>query len=391
MPRKQQGSAKFACFPSSNGSRLYQITEDRRRSPYQRDCDRIVHAKAFRRLMHKTQVFVSPDGDHFRTRLTHTIEVARVARSLAAALRLDVDLAESVALAHDLGHPPFGHSGEEALSELMREFGGFEHNAQAIRIVTKLERQYIDHDGLNLTWHTLEGIAKHNGPVSGAIPFALAEYNRIQDLNLELRAAGEAQAAAAADDVAYICHDLQDGIAAGMFELDDIATLPIAGPILIKVMAENPGVEDDRVITTLLRGIFKSLTSDIIRNSEQNLFELAPGSADDIRSHDRNIIGFSGEIRTSLAEIRRFLKENMYRTGDVEMERQRGKTVINSLFARLMNDIDLLPSDWRAEADSASTDARKARVLADFIAGMTDNFATGMYRRLEGREGRSVA
>ena len=379
MQLEQPRLASFACHPPSKCSRLHQIKEDEGRSPFQRDCDRIVHAKAFRRLMHKTQVFVAPDGDHFRTRLTHTIEVSRVAKSLATTLCLNADLADAVALAHDLGHPPFGHAGEEALSEVMRDYGGFEHNAQAIRIVTELERQYIGHDGLNLTRETLEGIAKHNGPVSGEVPFALAEYNRKQDLALDLRAGAEAQVAALADDVAYVCHDLQDGLAAGMLTLAEIGELPIAGPILHKLNSKHFGAEQDRIAQSMLRALFKSLTLDIIRTSRSNFEGLKPQTVDDIRTCGRNVVGFSDETIASLSKVRQFLREKMYRTGSIEVQRQKGKKIVQTLFSEFMNDIGLLPPAWQRWMSDAGTDAEKARVLADFIAGMTDNYAIGVY------------
>ena len=382
MPLEQSGLEGFATHPPIRSSRLFPIDEVTGRSPFQRDCDRIVHAKAFRRLMHKTQVFVAPDGDHFRTRLTHTIEVSRVAKAIATALGLNADLADAVALAHDLGHPPFGHAGEEGLAEAMSDYGGFEHNAQAIRIVTQLERQYIEHDGLNLTRETLEGIAKHNGPVSGEVPFALAEYNSKQDLELHLRAAGEAQAAAAADDVAYVCHDLQDGLAAGMLRISDLQDLPLAGPILHRLRSGYPEAEPDRIVQAMLREVFRELTSDIISTSRDNLTAAAPRTADDIRSCGRNLIGFSSDTADSLTEIRRFLWANMYRTGNVERERQAGNRTVRSLFSAFMNDVGLLPPDWQLRAEEAGTDAERARVLADFIAGMTDNYANCMQRRI---------
>lgn len=382
MPLEQTGLEGFATHPPIRCSRLFPIDEETGRSPFQRDCDRIVHAKAFRRLMHKTQVFVAPEGDHFRTRLTHTIEVSRVAKAIATALGLNADLADAVALAHDLGHPPFGHAGEEALAEVMRDHGGFEHNAQAIRIVTELERQYIEHDGLNLSRETLEGIAKHNGPVSGEVPFALVEYNSKQDLELHLRAAGEAQAAAAADDVAYVCHDLQDGLAAGMLGIADLKDLPLAGPILRRLRSDYPAADPDRILQSMLRAVFRDLTSDIVRTSRDNLREAAPETVDDIRRCDRNLIGFSSGTAASLAEIRKFLWANMYRTGNVERERQAGIGTVKSLFSAFMNDVGLLPPDWQLRAKGTGSDAGRARVLADFIAGMTDNYANCMQRRI---------
>ena len=382
MPLEQTGLEGFASHPPIRCSRLHTIDEEAGRSPFQRDCDRIVHSKAFRRLMHKTQVFVAPEGDHFRTRLTHTIEVSRVAKAIATSLGLNADLADAVALAHDLGHPPFGHAGEEALAEVMSDYGGFEHNAQAIRIVTKLERQYIEHDGLNLTRETLEGIAKHNGPILDDMPFALAEYNGEQDLELHLRAAGEAQVAAAADDVAYVCHDLQDGLAAGMLEIAELQELPLAGPVLRRLRSSYPTTGLDRIVQAMLRELFRDLTSDIVRTSRDNLREVAPRTVDDIRNCDRELIGFSPGTDASLTTIRRFLRRNMYRAGIVMQKRQEGIGIVKSLFSALMNDDGLLPADWQFRAKETGTESERARVLADFIAGMTDNYADCMHRRI---------
>ena len=335
--------------------------------------------------MHKTQVFVAPEGDHFRTRLTHTIEVSRVARSLATELNLNADLADAVALAHDLGHPPFGHAGEEALAEMMKVFGGFEHNAQAVRIVTSLERPYISHDGLNLTSETLEGIAKHNGPVIGEVPFALAEFNELHDLRLDLRGVAEAQVAASADDVAYICHDLQDGISSGMLTVEAIRSLPLTGTILQRLEKEHAGVETGRIVQAMLRKLFKRLARDIIVSSQRNIDRLAPRNFDDIRRHGANVIGFSNEIRKDLDSIRVYLGQHMYRCGSVEIERQRGQEIVRSLFNHFMADDDLLPGFWKLQAANAASVSAKARVFADFIAGMTDNFAINMHERIGSR------
>ena len=315
--------------------------------------------------MHKTQVFVAGYGDHFRTRLTHTIEVARVAKGIAASLGLNPDLAEAVALAHDLGHPPFGHAGEEALSVAMQNYGGFEHNAQAIRVVSELECQYIRHDGLNLTWETLEGVAKHNGPFPGEVPHVLDVYNRKHDLALHRRAAGEAQAAASADDVAYICHDLQDGLAAGMFTLDQVKELPIAGPLLKKILSSNPAADHGRIAQTMLRALFKRLTRDIIDWSHEALADAGPSTPDDIRECDRDLVGISEGTARQLGDVREFLKQNMYRTGKQAEGRDQALAVIGELFSGYMDDPARLPSGWRDRAEAAADDAGRARVLAD--------------------------
>ncbi len=381
MPYEQQGLAAYACRPPEQGSRLHEIQESPGRSPFQRDCDRIVHATAFRRLMHKTQVFVAPDGDHFRTRLTHTIEVSRVARALAAQLGLNADLADAIALAHDLGHPPFGHAGEDALAREMEAYGGFEHNAQAIRIVTRLERSYIGYDGLNLTFETLEGMAKHNGPVPGPVPFALAELHATHHLDLRSQATAEAQAAGAADDIAYICHDVQDGIRAGMFSLKDIGDLQIAGPASRRVTTGNPDAGHGRIVQTIVRDVFSALMQDVITVSRRNLETLAPESAGDIKRHDCEIIGFSPGTAAAIVEIKGFLRDNMYRTGKVEHERRKGEEIVSALFHLYLNRVELLPGEWRADACQSGDDLHRARVVADFIAGMTDKFAMAAHAK----------
>ncbi len=382
MPDEQQGLAAYACRPPEQRSRLHDIPESPGRSPFQRDCDRIVHSTAFRRLMHKTQVFVAPDGDHFRTRLTHTIEVSRVARSLAAQLGLNADLADAIALAHDLGHPPFGHAGEDALAREMEAFGGFEHNAQAIRIVTRLERSYIGYDGLNLTFETLEGMAKHNGPVPGPVPFALAELDSTHHLDLRSQATAEAQAAGAADDIAYICHDLQDGIRARMFCLEDIGHLSIAGPAARRVSAGNPDAGHGRVVQTIVRDVFSELMQDVIGNSRRNLELLAPGSAVDIKRHEREVVGFSPAVAAAIVEIKGFLRDYMYRTGKVEHERRQGERIVSELFQRYLDDVEMLPGEWNRDAGLADDDMHRARVVADFVAGMTDKFAMAVHSDL---------
>lgn len=361
--------------PDSCGRRQHRVASDPDRSPFQRDSDRIVHSTAFRRLMHKTQVFVAPDGDHFRTRLTHTIEVARVARALAAILRLNVDLAEALALAHDLGHPPFGHAGEEALTELMSAHGGFEHNAQAIRIVAELERSYFGYDGLNLTWETLEGIAKHNGPLSGDIPHAVRRLDREFDLRLDTHASAEAQVAAIADDIAYNCHDLQDGMRAECFALEDIESLPLVRDAFRKVGESKRESDRSRFANAVLRAVFKALVNDAASETGARIKAIRPCSADDIRECGSTVAGFSGKTASELAEVRVFLRQRMYRSALMEKARSAAQQIIRDLFRHYMEEPGLLPAGWGAATAEAAAAGRRARLVGDYIAGMTDRYA----------------
>lgn len=370
--------------PDSSGRRQHPVAPDPDRSPFQRDCDRIVHSTAFRRLMHKTQVFVAPDGDHFRTRLTHTIEVARVARALAAILRLNRDLAEAVALAHDLGHPPFGHAGEEALKELMSAHGGFEHNAQAIRIVAELERSYFRYNGLNLTWETLEGIAKHNGPLCSDIPEAVRRLDKEFDLRLGSHASAEAQVAAIADDIAYNCHDLQDGMRAECFALEDIEELPLVRDAFCRVK-ESKGDRDsdrNRFAHAVLRAVFKALVNDAARETTARIETIGPDSAEDIRECGFTVAGFSDKTVSELKEIRDFLRARMYRSELMERARSAAKQIVRDLFGHFMASPDLLPRDWgMAMAEAAGADQSSARFVGDYIAGMTDRYAIRAHMR----------
>jgi dGTPase len=377
--------APFACQPGESRGRLHVEKVSTFRSPFQRDRDRIIHSSAFRRLKHKTQVFVEHEGDYYRTRLTHTIEVAQVARTIAGALGLNVELAEAVALAHDLGHPPFGHTGEEALHGLMAPYGGFDHNAQAIRIVTALERHYADFDGLNLTWETLEGIAKHNGPVTGPLPTALASYNALHDLELDSYASAEAQVAAIADDVAYNHHDLHDGLRAGLFTEADLCDLPVTGPAFAEVDALYPGLDPMRRRHEALRRVFGVMVDDVIAVAEARLAAAQPRSADEIRAMGTTIIRFSKKLYQELKAIRSFLFHRMYRAPTVMAERSRVTAMVRALFPRFMADPSLLPADWQVDVARAEGDpGALARVVCDYIAGMTDRFAIQEYTRLCG-------
>ena len=379
-------TAPYATDPSNARGRLFPEEESYFRSKFQRDRDRIIHASAFRRLKHKTQVFIEHEGDYFRTRLTHSIEVAQVARTVAAALGLNVELTEAVALAHDLGHTPFGHTGEEALDALMKPYGGFDHNAQALRIVTDLERHYAEWDGLNLTWETLEGIAKHNGPVTGEIPWALAEYNALHDLELHTHASAEAQAAALADDIAYNNHDLHDGLRAKLFSTDELAELPILRDCFARVDAKYPDLNYYRRRHEALRRFFGVLVEDVITVSSRNLTEFNPQSVHDIRHAGRMMVQFSPELWADLKVIRRFLFERMYRAPAVVEMRIVVTQMINDLFPLFMENTDELPKQWRKDVADAPDKIALARIVADYIAGMTDRFAIQEHKRLIGGE-----
>lgn len=377
-------AAPYATDPANPRGRLYPEVESTFRSPFQRDRDRIIHASAFRRLKHKTQVFVEHEGDYFRTRLTHSIEVAQVARTVAAALDLNVELTEAVALAHDLGHTPFGHTGEEALDALMAPYGGFDHNAQALRIVTDLERHYAEWDGLNLTWETLEGIAKHNGPVTGDIPYALSAYNDRHDLELHTHASAEAQVAALADDIAYNNHDLHDGLRAELFSTDDLAELPILDDCFKRVDHKYPGLNYYRRRHEALRRFFGILVEDVIVLARRNLAELDPHSVHDVRHAGRMVIQFTPEIWNDLKVIRQFLFERMYRAPAVVEMRVEVTAMVDSLFPFFMENPQELPKQWRKDVDAAPDQITLARIVADYIAGMTDRFAIQEHGRLLG-------
>ena len=374
--------AAFSCDPQMSRGRLFSEGLSSFRSPFQRDRDRIIHSSAFRRLKHKTQVFVEHEGDYYRTRLTHTIEVAQVARTIAGVLGLDTDLAEAIALAHDLGHTPFGHTGEDALAALMTPYGGFDHNAQAMRIVTKLERHYAEFDGLNLTWETLEGLAKHNGPVTGPLPLALDEVNTAGDLELSTYASAEAQVAAIADDVAYSHHDLHDGLRSGLFSEDDLKELPVTGPAFAEVDTLYPGLEKMRRRHEALRRVFGRMVEDVLAVAQNRLAAAQPKSAEEIRALGGTVIRFSKPMFQELKVVRSFLFARMYRAPSVMIEREKVTTVINDLFPLFMQKPTLLPENWRSEIALATDETALARLVADYVAGMTDRFALQEHKRL---------
>ncbi|MFB9150435.1 deoxyguanosinetriphosphate triphosphohydrolase [Roseovarius ramblicola] len=377
-------TAPYATDPARTRGRRVAEAESAFRSPFQRDRDRIIHSSAFRRLKHKTQVFVAHEGDYYRTRLTHSIEVAQVARTIAGALGLDTDLTEAVALAHDLGHTPFGHAGEDALAALMAPYGGFDHNAQALRIVTVLERHYAAFDGLNLTWETLEGLAKHNGPVTGDLPLALAECDAVHGLELGSHAGGEAQVAAIADDIAYNNHDLHDGLRAGLFDDAEIAELPIVDACYAEVDRLYPALDPKRRRHEALRRVFGEMVGDVIAESQRRLAAHAPDSVEELRGLGAPVIRFSPAMWQDLQAIRAFLFTRMYRAPAVnEMRRMVGR-VIGELFPVYLDAPGHLPDEWRADVARAPDRAALARLVGDYIAGMTDRFALQSHARLVG-------
>jgi dGTPase len=375
-------TASFASNPHDSRGRLFEEPRSDFRSCFQRDRDRIIHSSAFRRLKHKTQVFVEHEGDYFRTRLTHSIEVAQVARTIAGALGLNQELVEAVSLAHDLGHPPFGHTGEDALNAEMKAYGGFDHNAQAIRIVTALEQHYAQFDGLNLTWECLEGIAKHNGPVPLSHPPALRDYNRQHDLELHSYASAEAQVAALADDVAYNNHDLHDGLRAGVFSDAQVEQLPIVGPAYAAVDRLYSGLDAHRRRHEALRRVFGVMVDDVIRTSAALLAQSGAVMAQDIRDLDYAVVQFSPELWKDLKVIRGFLFQNMYRAPRVVVQREHAATVVRDLFGVFMSNPSEMPGDWGVQISNLPDTQARARLVSDYIAGMTDRFAQQEHDRL---------
>ena len=388
MRRTAGGPAPYACRPETSRGRRWPEPESPLRSPYQRDRDRIVHSAAFRRLVYKTQVFVYHEGDHFRSRLTHSLEVAQIARTICRPLGLDEDLAEAVALAHDLGHSPFGHAGEEALNEAMAGFGGFDHNVQTLRVLTELEGRYADFDGLNLTWEALEGVLKHNGPVVGApAPPAVAEFAAEHRLPLATFPSAEAQAAALADDIAYTNHDLDDGLRAELFDRRELDGLPLVGPTFAAVAARYPSLDPARLVHESIRRLIDAMVVDVVEETGRRIAAAGPRGPDDVRALDRPLVAFSPAIALPLGELRAFLRRRMYSHYKVARMAHRARRVVRDLFAFLAAHPDCLPDGWRERAGEPGS-ACTARAVADYIAGMTDRFAHDEYDRLFNLTGR---
>ena len=377
--------APWAEYPEHSRGRLTPEPISRTRNAYARDRDRIIHATAFRRLKEKTQVFVAHEGDHYRTRLTHSLEVAQIARSLAHALRLDTDLAETVALAHDLGHPPFGHAGEDELQAQMEPWGGFDHNVQTFRVVTRLEERYPGFDGLNLSWETVEGVVKHNGPVSHRLDEpawkAIADYAPGWDLRLGTFASLEAQAAAIADDIAYNNHDVDDGVQAGLFTLEDLAEVPLIGPVLHGVRKDWPHIDDRMIRIEAVRRMIGAMVEDVLAETESRIEAANIRSTEAVRTADRMLVAFSPGMLADLGVLRKFLFERMYRHYRVNRTRSQARRILAEMFQLFMADPGTLPPEWSGRADVAD-EARRARAVCDYIAGMTDRYAIEEHKKL---------
>ena len=372
--------APWAVHPQASRGRLHAEPESPTRSPWQRDRDRIIHSTAFRRLQYKTQVFVNHEGDFYRTRLTHSIEVAQIARSVTRELALDEDLAEALALAHDLGHPPFGHAGEEALAFAMKPFGGFDHNAQSLRVVTLLEARYAAFDGLNLTWETLEGLAKHNGPLKKPPAYVL-DYTARHDLELATFASAEAQVSALADDIAYHSHDLDDGWRANLFSTTDLAHLPVVGEALAEARLASLDVPPPRLRHETIRRVIHALVTDLVAETRRRIADLGPRDADAIRAAKAPVVAFSPPMAEANRAIKDFLFARMYRQWRVNRMTAKARRLTGEVFSLLHADTALLPDDWRGRAGEPGT-ARAATTVADYVGGMTDRFARDEHRRL---------
>ena len=391
LPKFEDLFAPYACFAAQTRGRVVQEPESPFRSPYQRDRDRLIHSSGFRRLKHKTQVFVYHEGDHYRTRLTHSLEVAQISRSVCRSMNLNEDLAEALALAHDLGHPPFGHAGEEALNAAMKDHGGFDHNAQALRLVTSLERRYAAFDGLNLSWETLEGLVKHNGPLVDKpidhknppmeLPFATREYSPQFDLELHTYPSAEAQVASLADDIAYSSHDLDDGLRAHLFEIEELKSINVVGQLIDEVRWTYPKASNDILIHELVRRLINRMVGDLTIESRRRLGELKPESVEDIRQWDRPVIAFSPEMELAVKALKGFLYQRMYRHYLVNRMASKAKRVISDLFNLYINEPEVLPTEWADRTNGANT-PETVRVVSDFIAGMTDRFAFREHTKL---------
>lgn len=375
--------AIYATKASLSRGRLVPEAASALRSPFQRDRDRILHSNAFRKMRNKTQVFIESEGDYYRTRLTHSLEVAQIARSMSRALGLDEDLTETIALAHDLGHTCFGHAGEEGLNFAMESYGGFNHNEQTFRILTKLEKRYARFEGLNLTWETLEGIAKHNGPVDlGPSLPTLRAFNENWDLELSSFAGPEAQIAALSDDIAYNTHDADDGFRAGLFTLDDMRELPLFGPSVDKAISSYFGIEDRRLMYEAVRDVVGVLIEDVLDTTQSRLDRLGPGSVEDIRHASAPVVAFSDDRASDVSAVHAFLNERMYKHKNVNEACAKAQMIVQELFDHYWRTPSSMPDDWCTAFESGEDDVSKARTIADYIAGMTDRYAIREHRRI---------
>ena len=375
--------ASYSSFSDNSPGRFLPEAESLERPLFQRDRDRVVHSNALRRLKHKTQVFVSHEGDHYRTRLTHSLEVAQIARSISRMLGLQEDLVEALALAHDLGHTPFGHAGEEALDGCMRPWGGFDHNAQTLRIVTKLECRYADFDGLNLSWESLEGLLKHNGPVAdiAELPEGYRDFEHFSALKPQLYASAEAQVAAIADDIAYNAHDIDDGLRAGLFDVIDLADVPLAGAALAMVLSTYQELERPRMVHETVRRVISAMVGDVVAETRKRAAKAKIESADDVRQLGQPLVGFSAQMAEDNRVLQRFLSRRMYKHERVMDIMARAQRVVANLFDAYMADQDALPERWRLD-NELQEDGVRARHISDFIAGMTDRYALDEHKRL---------
>ena len=387
LEKRQDWLAPYATDWRASRGRYVTESPSLTRTPFQRDRDRIIHASAFRRLKQKTQVFVAHEGDHYRTRLTHSLEVAQIARSIARTLRLDEDLAEALALAHDLGHPPFGHAGEDQIDACMVDYDGFDHNAQTLRIVTKLEKAYPHFDGLNLSWEMLEGLVKHNGPLlTGetaleALPAAFRDFPHLEDLDLTTFAGPEAQVAALSDDIAYNNHDIDDGLAAGLFSLEELMEIPLVGDVFREVMEAYPALDRPRTIKEAVRRLIGLWINDLTTETLKRAAEVNPQSAADVRAMDYPLVAFSDALDERQSALRAFLYERMYKHYKVNRMRSQAKRILKELFDLFLAEPDTLPPPLRQDAEQTQG-ARRARIVCDYLASMTDTFAIDEHRRL---------
>ena len=380
--------ASYASDPKHSRGRLYNEPESSYRNIFQRDRDRIIHCSAFRRLKHKTQVFVYHEGDYYRTRLTHSLEVSQIARSISRAIGLNEDLSEALALVHDFGHTPFGHAGEDALAEMMKPYGGFDHNDQSLRLVTKLERRYPTFDGLNLSWETLEGMVKHNGPLVGPlsvskkpIPLAVSEYINEHNLDLDTFPSAEAQVASFADDIAYNCHDIDDGLRAGLFDIDDMQGLPLVWPAFEDIKRRYGILERSRLIHMAISQVIGVMVEDMISETSERLENHNIATVEDVRNLNRPIVAFTDNLLSADKAVKKFLSKNMYRHHRVNRMTSKARRVVREIFLILFDEPELLPAEWRNQAENQEEGSR-ARVIADYISGMTDRYALEVHKKL---------